>query len=99
MLARELGVREVVQSPTFTILKSYQTSHPQFKTLVHMDAYRIEDLSELKPLYFGEILARPDTLFCIEWAEKIAPALPPHLKINISSTREESRTITVEAVM
>jgi hypothetical protein len=25
--------------------------------------------------------------------------LPPHLKINISSTREESRTITVEAVM
>jgi len=76
-LARELGVNEVVTSPTFTLMKSYETSNENWTHLIHMDAYRIEDLTELKPLRFEELLTKPGVLFCIEWANKIAPALPP----------------------
>ena len=75
-LAKLLGVSQVVTSPTFTIMKGYEVSVPPFEHLVHMDAYRIEDLEELRPLRLKEILKSPKTLVCIEWAERIAPVLP-----------------------
>jgi tRNA threonylcarbamoyladenosine biosynthesis protein TsaE len=76
LLAKQLGVAEVVTSPTYLIMREYETTHPVFKRLVHMDAYRIEDISELGPLRFSEVLARPDTLVCIEWVDRIKDALP-----------------------
>ena len=94
-LARALGVVEIVQSPTFAILKMYNTTDSRFKQLFHMDAYRIDDLNELGPLRFAELLATPNTLFCIEWAEKIKELLPVHtIFMNIESTEENSREIT-----
>lgn len=82
VLALELGVTEVVTSPTFVIMKQYLTSGAP-ANLVHIDAYRIEDLDEMRPLGFDNLLNEPNTLICIEWAEKIAPLLPEstiHLK-------------------
>lgn len=75
-LARHLGVVQAVTSPTYLIMREYETTHPVFKHLVHMDAYRIEDVSELGPLRLTEILMRPDTLLCIEWVDRIKEALP-----------------------
>lgn len=75
-LAKHLGVTEIVTSPTYIIMRSYETTHPQFHTLVHIDAYRLESLAELTPLRFVEILKSPHTLICIEWANQIKPALP-----------------------
>jgi tRNA A37 threonylcarbamoyladenosine biosynthesis protein TsaE len=60
-----------------------------------MDAYRIEDLNELKPLRFAELLTEKNNLLCIEWAEKIEQALPSEMiKINIEILAEGSREIT-----
>ncbi|MEK7639157.1 MAG: tRNA (adenosine(37)-N6)-threonylcarbamoyltransferase complex ATPase subunit type 1 TsaE [Patescibacteria group bacterium] len=78
-LARHLGVTETVTSPTFIILKQYETTDAQWPTLLHMDAYRIESVSELAPLRFSEFLQQSHTLFCIEWAEKISATLPRSL--------------------
>lgn len=97
-LALELGVKDRVQSPTFTILKLYQTSHPKFKQLIHMDAYRIESLSELEPLRFTELLNMPETLFCIEWPEKIAEALPTHILVEFKTISEDERELTIVKV-
>lgn len=97
-LALELGVKERVQSPTFTILKSYQTNHPQFKQLFHMDAYRIESLTELEPLRFEELLSTPETLFCIEWPEKIMAALPAHVLLKFKTLSEDERELTITKV-
>jgi tRNA threonylcarbamoyladenosine biosynthesis protein TsaE len=93
-LAHTLGVTEHVTSPTFTIMKGYETTDEVFQNLIHMDAYRIDDESELAPLRFGDILQAPGTLFCIEWAEKIATALPAniiHLTLNVVD--ENTRTV------
>jgi len=94
-LAQHLGVAEVVTSPTYLIMRSYETRNEQFTTLVHMDAYRIESLAELAPLRFSEILARPQTLLLIEWVERVVEALSaavPTLTFTINP--DGSRTIT-----
>ena len=75
-LAKELGIEELVTSPTFTIMKRYETTSKKFHTMVHMDAYRLESESELEPLQFNELAKLPNTLLCIEWAEKIKNSLP-----------------------
>lgn len=99
-LAKKLGVTEVVQSPTFTIYKIYDTNNDVFKTLVHMDAYRIDDTSELRPLNFYEILKQSKTIFCIEWAERIKEALPEKLvSLTLSHQGVDSREIQVEGLV
>lgn len=96
-LARALGITETVTSPTFTIMKGYEVmGDKKFKHLIHMDAYRIEAEEELRPLRYAELVAMPQTLFCIEWAERIAAALPQKLvQIQIKHTKEEERVVTV----
>ena len=96
-LAETLGVTEHVTSPTFTIMKGYETKNALFQNLVHMDAYRIDDESELGPLRFREILATPHTLFCIEWAEKIKGELPTsviHLTLTVVDENTRSAHIS-----
>jgi len=75
-LAEQLGVKETVVSPTFVIAKFYETTHPDFDVLAHMDAYRIESLDELGPLGWDMLLQQPRTLLIVEWPEKITGALP-----------------------
>jgi tRNA threonylcarbamoyladenosine biosynthesis protein TsaE len=78
-LARVLGVSQTVQSPTFVIEKQYTLSSAggnHFNNLIHIDAYRIDTLSELEPLKFSETLSRAGDLVVIEWPERIQEALP-----------------------
>lgn len=98
LLAQKLGITEVVTSPTFTIMKGYEASSAHFTHLVHMDAYRIEDLSEVRPLRLEELFAQPKTLFCIEWAEKISAVLPAGTITIDIKTAQEVRTIEVKGL-
>jgi tRNA threonylcarbamoyladenosine biosynthesis protein TsaE len=95
-LAKLLGVADVVTSPTFTIMKGYETApEAAFSTFIHMDAYRIEDQDELRPLHVAEIMKQPKTLFCIEWAERIYEALPEDTHfLSFTTTDSEARQIT-----
>lgn len=98
-LGRCLGITETITSPTFTIMKGYETTDATFTHLVHMDAYRIEDEEELKPLRFTDILTTPNTLLCVEWASLIKGALPEgtiHLAFTIKD--ETTRTATLSAL-
>lgn len=94
-LGRALGVTEVVTSPTFVVMKSYETTHPSFTTLIHVDAYRIDDVSELGPLNFNHLLQTPHTLVCLEWPERITSALPQHVQaLSLEAQPDGSRVIT-----
>jgi tRNA threonylcarbamoyladenosine biosynthesis protein TsaE len=97
-LARALGVRETVASPTFVIMKRYDTSHPRFTSLVHIDAYRLDHPEEMIPLRFAELRADEACLVCVEWAERVTPLLPEdtvHLSFSLVGS---SRTLTVSNV-
>lgn len=98
-LAQTLGVREVVTSPTFVVMKLYETSDPYFTRLVHIDAYRIESDIEMQPLHFIDMLADPHTLICIEWPEHIASLLPSTAKtIKWAVQDDTSRIVTSELI-
>ena len=85
-LARELGITEPVQSPTYVIMKSYPLSGQRFEALVHLDLYRIESPEELAPLKLGRVFAKPKTLVVIEWPERAGGALPKaDLSLRLSS--------------
>lgn len=75
-LGKLLGVEEAITSPTFVIMKRYAAKDGGFKTLVHIDAYRIENIDEMRVVGFEALLKESNTIICIEWAEKIAELLP-----------------------
>lgn len=95
VLAKLIKTDQVPNSPTFVVLKSYPANHPQWKKLVHMDAYRLETIDELRPLKFDELLRQKDSIICIEWAKRIAPKLPPQTIRLDFSIADSSRLITI----
>ncbi len=91
-IGKILGVKETMQSPTFVIMKSYETSHPIFKKLVHIDAYRIEKEEELKILKLENLFKEKGTLVVIEWPENIRASIPKYaLRVSIRHKSEEER--------
>lgn len=92
-LAKIMGVEEQITSPTFVVMKRYQTTHRVFSELVHIDAYRIEEDQEMVILGFLEWLENPQSLVCIEWPEKIsslisASAISAALEVVDENTRK-----------
>lgn len=73
LVARELGVEETVTSPTFVIMKIYETGNENtaFKRLIHVDAYRLDRREDLEALRFEEIVSDPGNLVMIEWPENV----------------------------
>jgi tRNA threonylcarbamoyladenosine biosynthesis protein TsaE len=70
-IAKGLGIRELVTSPTYTIVQEYEGDIPFF----HFDVYRIDDINEMFEIGFEEYLLR-DGVCLIEWADRISDILP-----------------------
>lgn len=88
-LARGLGVREQVTSPTFNIF----TLHRGTRTLVHLDAYRLGTPKEIDDLLLEDFLVTPWCL-AVEWPEKIAAWIPPDaLHLDLSITPDQRHTV------
>jgi tRNA threonylcarbamoyladenosine biosynthesis protein TsaE len=92
-LSKQLGIAEVVQSPTFVIEKIYRISHNNFSNFIHIDAYRIEQEIELANLGWKELLSDSANLIAIEWADKVEGLLPKdairiHFKFIDETTRQ-----------
>ena len=76
-LARTLGVKEKVVSPTFVLLKIYQLpSSVNFKHLIHIDCYRLDSPKDLLRLGFKNMLKDKDAILLIEWADRVRKILP-----------------------
>lgn len=96
VVARSLGVEEVVNSPTFVLEKMYALPGKSFKRLIHIDAYRLETGSDLSPLGFDEVMEDSGNVVLLEWPEKVFDALTAHTKktISIEVLADNSRKIT-----
>lgn len=77
-LGKALGVKKVMNSPTFTILKSYRMKDQ--RTLYHIDAYRLEGITQ--DLGFEEVFDE-DAICVVEWPQFIQDSLP-HSAISIT---------------
>ena len=76
-LARGIGVKEAVTSPSFTISKVYQG---QNATLVHYDFYRLTDPGIMEE-DLAESINDPQAITIVEWGESIQNVLPQDRKI------------------
>lgn len=70
-VARALGVTGTIRSPTFTICHVHEGPVP----LVHIDAYRVEEPTELLLQGWDELRVR--AVMVVEWGERVAELLGP----------------------
>ena len=90
-LARGLGCRGRVTSPTFTIVNEYDGPTPLF----HFDMYRLADADALFDIGWEDYLDRGGVC-AVEWSENVADALTGAVCVTIEKTGDESRKITIE---
>lgn len=96
-MAKELGIKDHVTSPTFVIEKVYDTQNKDFPRLVHIDAYRLDNGEDLQKLDFEELVLNKNNLIVIEWPENIKDILPEnHIKIHCTFLDENSRKFEIE---
>ena len=91
-LARGLGLKDSVTSPTFAIAHEYRDgSLPLF----HFDMYRLSSSEELYDIGWEDYLAQGGVC-AVEWSENVADAMPPQsIFVDIRILDEETREITI----
>lgn len=94
-LARELGLTELITSPTFVIEKIYRLTGQKFRKLIHIDAYRLEDGGELLKLGFQELAQDSGNLILIEWVERVSDILGETRTIQFKFINENTRQINI----
>ena len=92
-ICRVLGVKDEVQSPTFSIVNQYESPE---KTIYHFDFYRLKSEQEAYDIGYEEYFYAPNSYCFLEWASKIPNLLPPnYAKIEIKVLNEEERKILI----
>ena len=92
-LARGLGIRDRVTSPTFTIVNEYEGGR---LPLFHFDMYRLASADELFDIGWEDYLARGGVC-AVEWSEIVRDALEPGcIRVDLRrGERDGQRRITV----
>ena len=90
-ICEELGVEDVITSPTFAIVNEYE-AHDQ--SIFHFDFYRIKRLEEVYDMG-SEDYFYSGALCFIEWPELIEDLLPEDaVKVTITENTDGTRTVT-----
>jgi tRNA threonylcarbamoyladenosine biosynthesis protein TsaE len=100
-LAHALGVVDRPRSPTFSLLRAYTLPTPihGIKRLVHIDAYRLDQPSDIHALDLAGELSEPGTIVAIEWAEQLGETLKtfnvPVIYLNIEPKEGTKRNVNI----
>ncbi len=96
-LAKGLGVQDLVNSPTFNLVKVYRGRD---KSFYHVDCYRLEGVEEdRKDLDFADFLGEEDVITYVEWPQdgpKFLQDLKGVLRLSFEFVDENSRRITID---
>lgn len=109
-LARGLGIKERILSPTFILMRQYdiktknQNKNASFgraklKNLYHIDLYRLVGNieQEYRSLGLEEIVGEKENIVVIEWAEKVRGLLPADtIWIRFGIVGEDGRKIIIK---
>ena len=90
-ICEELGVEDVITSPTFAIVNEYTT--PSEEAIYHFDFYRIKKLEEVYDMGYEDYFYG-DGLCFIEWPEMMEELLPEGaVKVHITENPDGTRTV------
>lgn len=90
-LARGLGCREIVTSPTYTIVNEYLGGRIP---LFHFDMYRLASSDDLWDIGWEDYLERGGVC-AVEWSENVADAMEDAIVVSIEKIGETDRRITI----
>lgn len=94
-LCEALGVEDVINSPTFSIINEYR-AEPSGELIYHFDCYRLERLSDALNLGVEDYL-QSGALCLIEWPEVLEDILPADtVRIILTEQEDGSRTLTAQ---
>lgn len=89
-IAKGLGIEDVITSPTFNIVKEYETGR---LPLYHFDVYRIGDVDEMYELGYEEYFYG-EGVSVVEWADLIEDIMPEDtIRIQIEYGEKEGERI------
>ncbi len=81
-----------ITSPTFALMHIYP-SKPQ---VYHFDLYRMETEKEVHDIGFEEMIQDPDTIKCVEWAERAGALMPEEtIRLHFEVAGENQRRIRI----
>ena len=99
-ICEELGVDDVITSPTFAIINEYTAAHQpsnislQTSTIFHFDFYRIKKLEEVYDMGYEDYFYSGALCF-IEWPELIEEILPDDaVRVSITEQTDGSRLVS-----
>ena len=93
-IVKQLGVDDVVSSPTFSLVNEYQSRNGE--TIYHFDFYRIHNEEEALDIGIEDYFYNNDWCF-IEWPEKVKNLLPLNaVEIHLSLNNDETRNILIK---
>jgi tRNA threonylcarbamoyladenosine biosynthesis protein TsaE len=90
-LLAALGLVGEAPSPTFAIVQPYEPPETRLPVM-HVDLYRIEDVTEIDELGLDE--ARGDSLLLIEWPERAPGRWPEALVLTLDFAPDGGRRLT-----
>ena len=90
-LARGLGCKELVTSPTYTIVNEYLGGR---LPLFHFDMYRLASSDDLWDIGWEDYLERGGVC-AVEWSENVEDAMENAVTVTIEKLGETTRRITV----
>ena len=94
-VCEELGVSDVITSPTFAIVNEYR-SDTAGELIYHFDFYRINDVREAYDFGYEEYFYSGD-LCLVEWPEKIEQLLPDNvMTVRITVDSDTARTFEID---
>ena len=91
-LARGLGAKEQVTSPTYTIVNEYLSGR---LPLFHFDMYRLASADDLWDIGWEDYLERGG-ICAVEWSENVRDAMEDAITVRIEKLGEDTRRITIE---
>lgn len=98
-VAKGLGVRERVTSPTFVMVREHRCVDGPIRTLHHADVYRVERLDEVIDLALGE-LVEESAVAIVEWGELAASVFGRDVvTIDFLIDDREGRTLVVDGAL
>jgi tRNA threonylcarbamoyladenosine biosynthesis protein TsaE len=91
-LAKGLGAKENVSSPSFVLINEYRSGRIP---LIHLDLYRLDNLAQIEELGLEDYYSQP-IIMVIEWGEKLEHLAPKNAyKIELESLGEKKRKICI----
>jgi len=67
-IAKGLGIKTEITSPTFTLINEHKTDDAK---IYHLDLYRLSGLNEVLDLGIEDFVDSPNSVVLIEWADKL----------------------------